>query len=91
MILIAPARPSVLRTLGSKLFGRKPKEAPKPILVDEHEVYLAGLWDQSTSHAPVEFTGTREECEEFIAANPRRNCLNWKQAIRPTGKLVEVS
>lgn len=93
MILLTQNRPSAIRSFGSKLFGRNAVQPTEPKLVDEYEVYLAGLWDSSTSHAPVEFTGTQEECEAWLAdkANVRKNCLNWKQSIRSTGELMEVN
>lgn len=91
MFLLTPVRPSRLSSFAGKLFGSRSATKSELIHVEEHEVYLAGLWDSSTSHSPVEFTGTREECEAWLAdsANVRQNCRNWKQSIRPTGKLLE--
>lgn len=91
MILIAPARPSALRSLGSKLFGRRAAQPAEPTLVDEYEVYTVGRWDSKTAHAPVEHTGTRESCEAFLENSKLHdNCLNWKSAVRRTGQLMEA-
>lgn len=93
MFLMTPIRSSRLRSLAGRIFEGNAKRPTGPKLVEEHEVYLAGLWDSRTSHSSVEFTGTREECEAWLAdrANVRQSCRNWKQSIRPTGELIEIA
>lgn len=54
----------------------------------EHEVYLAGRWDQTTSHAPVLHIGSLADCEAYLRANPRTTCLRSEPRIRPTGRLT---
>lgn len=56
----------------------------------EHEVYLAGLWDASTSHAPVLFVGSELDCKEYLLDNPQKNCQRYHARIRATGRMVTV-
>ena len=92
MILLAQERPSLFRTVAAKLFGAKNQVPAEAVMVDEYEVYIVGRWDSQTAHAPVEHTGTLEDCEAFLNASKlHSNCLNWKSAIRRTGKLIEAT
>lgn len=57
-------------------------------LQPEHEVYLADLWDPTTRHSRVLFTGIEEDCELYLETDPRPNCMRFKARIRPTGMLI---
>jgi len=61
-----------------------PNAAPEA----EYEVYLADLWDPTTEHSRVLFTGTEAACELYLETDPRPNCTRFKARIRSTGGII---